>query len=234
MRSALRRWGRGLVALAALGLVAACTYGREPAHDAALAGELTRLTAGTQELFQDIAAQPPGAYDRRMERYRGLAARAETVRLMAEARGSAALPPAGIAGIIARRAAAAPQLAATAPEVAARIAEYRDATPAYMADYLRNLGLLEVQDRAATGDATGRIAAYEAALDAHRRAMEVYLADFRAWQDGSGPRPESPAAAPPAPATALDPIQVALRRTAIEDILRDALIYERDILNRSR
>jgi len=74
MMPVLRRWGRGLGALALLGLAAACTYGREPAYDAALAGELTRLTAGTQELFQTVAALPPGAYETREERYRGLAA----------------------------------------------------------------------------------------------------------------------------------------------------------------
>jgi len=152
---------------------------------------------------------------------------------MAEARGSAA-PPTGLAGLIARRAAALPELPDAAQDVAARLEEYRDATPAYMTDYLRNLATLQAADRAATGGAPDRIAAYEAGLDAHRRAMEAYLAAFGAWQQGQGPRPAAPAPAPEPPATSLDPIQVALRRTAIEDILRDALIYERDILNRSR
>lgn len=234
MRSVLRRWGRGLAALAALGLVAACAYGREPAYDAAIAVELTRLTAGTQDLFQDLAAAAPATFEGRAGRYRDLAAKAETVRLMAEARGSAALPPTGLAGLIARRSAGLPQLPDAVPEVAGRLVEYRDATPAYMADYLRNLGLLAAQDRAATGDAAERIAAYEAALDAHRRSMEAYLDAFRAWQAGAGPRPAEPPTAPAAPVTGLDPIHVALRRTAIEDILRDALIYERDILNRNR
>ncbi|MHA1528284.1 MAG: hypothetical protein ACTSVG_04650, partial [Alphaproteobacteria bacterium] len=48
------------------------------------------------------------------------------------------------------------------------------------------------------------------------------------------PKPEPPAAPPQAPILGLDPIQVSLRITALEDILRDALIYERDILNRNR
>lgn len=238
MQSALCRWGRALAALVLLGLSAACTYGREPAYDAAMAGELTRLTAGTQELFQALAAVPPGTYEGRQEQYRGLAARAETIRLMAEARGSAAAPS-GLAGVIARRAAALPELSggmqgAAVQDAAARLEEYREATPAYMADYLRNLGKLEADDRATAGDASGRIAAYRSALEAHGRAMEAYLAAFRAWQDGAGSRPAEPVPAPQAPATGLDPVQVALRRTAIEDILRDALIYERDILNRSR
>jgi hypothetical protein len=234
MQSAPCRRGKGLAALVLFGLLAACSYGREPAYDAALAGELTRLTAGTQVLFQDLAVGTPAAFEERQDRYRELAAQAETIRLMAEARGAAAPPSGGLVGLLARRAAALPQLPDAAPEVAERLAEYRDATPAYMADYLRNLDRLEATDRAATGDVTGRIAAYEAALEAHRRATEAYLAAFRAWQAGAGPRPEAPAPAPGAPATTLDPTQLALRHTALEDILRDALIYERDILNRNR
>ena len=54
MRTTIGRWGRGLVALAALTALAACTLGREPAYDAAVAGEVTGLTAGTLRLFQDL------------------------------------------------------------------------------------------------------------------------------------------------------------------------------------
>jgi hypothetical protein len=43
-----------------------------------------------------------------------------------------------------------------------------------------------------------------------------------------------PAPPSPAPVYGLDPIQTALRIIALEDILRDALVYERDILNRNR
>ncbi|MCH8166970.1 MAG: hypothetical protein IIC03_03465 [Proteobacteria bacterium] len=64
--------------------------------------------------------------------------------------------------------------------------------------------------------------------------METYLEAFRLWQAGAGPQPEPPAAPPQAPILGLDPIQVSLRIVALEDILRDALIYERDILNRNR
>ncbi len=233
MQHAFRRWGSGLAALLLLGLASACGQGREPAYDAALAGELTRLTAVTQSLFQDLAAQPPGAFESREPRYRDLAAQADTIRLMAEARGSAVLPPQGLPGLLARSGAALPQLAEGLPGTE-RLAEYDDATPAYMADYLRNLRKLEAEDRSATGDAVARVAAYEAALERHRQTVAAYLAAFRVWQDGAGPRPAEPGSAPRAPATALDPIQVALRRAAIEDILRDALIYERDILNRNR
>jgi hypothetical protein len=121
-----------------------------------------------------------------------------------------------------------------APERAERLAEYQDATPAYMKDYLRNLALLEAHDRVATGDESAKYAAYDAALASHHSAMEAYLEAFRRWQAGAGPQPVPPAAPPQAPIHGLDPIQISLRITALEDILRDALIYERDILNRNR
>ncbi len=56
MRATIERWGRGLVAIAALTALAACTLGREPAYDAALAGEVTELTSGTLLLFLVLGA----------------------------------------------------------------------------------------------------------------------------------------------------------------------------------
>lgn len=103
-----------------------------------------------------------------------------------------------------------------------------------MTDFLRNLALLERHDRAATGELGPKFAIYSAALASHRRATVAYLEAFRLWQAGAGLQPEQPAPPPTAPINGLDPIQIALRITAIEDILRDALIYERDILNRNR
>jgi len=237
MHATIQRWGRGLVALVALVALSACTLGREPAYDAAVAGEVTDLTAETLRLFQDFApgasSTPTGTHADREPQYRALAARAETVRLMSQARGSATRT----SGVILRAARLSAGLSLAreiSPQGAERLAEYQDATPAYMADYLRNLTLLEAHDRAATGDQSTKIAAYQAALEAHRISMEAYLDAFRLWQAGAGPQPSPPAASPQPPLLGLNPIQVSLRITALEDILRDALIYERDILNRNR
>ena len=120
------------------------------------------------------------------------------------------------------------------PEAARRLDEYDDATAAFMADYLRNLRQLEAEDRAASGGRSERVRAYEEALAAHRREVQDYLDAFTRWQVGKGPRPEEPGPAPQAPRFGLDPARLGLRITAIEDILRDALVYERDILNRDR
>ena len=232
MRATIARWGRGLVALIALTALGACTVGREPAYDAALAGKVTELTGETLTLFQSLSPPNAESYEDRAPQYRALVARAETIRLMAQARGSA-VPPAGLVTRLARLGAEAALPDKVAPEAVERLAEYRDATAAYMKDYLRNLRRLEELDRAA-GNRAERVARYETALAEHRGAVERYLDAFRLWQAGKGPQPEQPPAAPEPPAPGLDRSQVSLRLTALEDILRDTLIYERDILNRNR
>ena len=233
MRATIERWGRGLVALLALTALAACTIGREPPYDAELAGEVTELTAETLRLFQDLAPATNATYDERAPQYRALAARAETVRLMAEARGSS-VQPGGLITSLARLGAGTAMAEEITPEAAERLAEYRDATAAYMADYLRNLRLLEEHDRDASGNRAERTAAYQEALVRHRDAVAAYLAAFRRWQAGEGPQPEQPPAAPEPPTLKLQESQVSLRLIALEDILRDTLVYERDILNRNR
>lgn len=232
MRATIERWGRSLLALAALTALAACATGREPAYDAALAGEVTELTAGTLRLFEDLTPGTTVTYEDREPRYRSLGARAETVRLMAQARGSA-VQPGGLVMQLARLSAGTALAEEVSPQAAERLAEYRDATAAYMMDYLRNLRLLEERDRA-SGNVAARHAAYEAALAEHGDAVAGYLEAFQRWQAGQGPQPEQPPAAPQPPETGLDPGQVSLRLTALEDILRDTLVYERDILNRNR
>lgn len=232
MRATIKRWGRALAAFAALTALAACAMGREPAYDSALAGEVTELTAETLRLFQDLTPGSTLTYEDREPRYRALGARAETVRLMAQARGSA-IQPGGLVMHLARLGAGSALAEQVSPEAGERLAEYRDATVGYMADYLRNLRLLEEGDRAA-GNAAERHAAYQSALAEHRDAVAAYLEAFRRWQAGDGPQPEQPPAAPEPPGRGLEPAQVSLRITALEDILRDTLVYERDILNRNR
>jgi hypothetical protein len=206
--------------------------GREPAYDAALAGEVTQLIAETLRLFQDLAPGTAATYQDREPQYRALGARAETVRLMAQARGSA-VQPGGQLMYVARLGAGTALAEEVSPEATERLAEYRDATAAYMEDYLRNLRRLEDADRA-SGNHADRLAAYDAALAEHQDAVARYLEAFKLWQAGQGPRPEQPPAAPEAPSRGLEPDHVSLRITALEDILRDTLIYERDILNRNR
>jgi hypothetical protein len=233
MPATIQRWGKGLVALFACIALTACTIGREPAYDARLADEVTQLTAYTLRLFQDFRPTASETYADRAEQYRSLAGRAETIRLMAQARGSA-VATSGLILRLARLGANVSLAEDVSPDAADRLAEYQDATPAYMTDYLRNLALLDAHDRDATGDRAERFAAYEAALARHEREMQAYLDAFGLWQAAQGPQPTPPAAPPQAPAPGLDPTQVALRRTALEDILRDTLVYERDILNRNR
>lgn len=233
MRATIERWGRRLVALVALTALAACTLGREPAYDAKLADEVTRLTAGTLRLFQELAPGASATYEDRLPRYQDLGAQAETVRLMAQARGSA-IQPGGLVTRLARVSAGTALAEEVSAEAAERLSEYRDATAAYMIDYLRNLRRLEEHDRGASGNRAERLADYEAALAAHGERVETYLAAFRRWQAGDGPQPEAPPAAPEPPRLGLDPTRIERRIIALEDILRDTLIYERDILNRDR
>lgn len=237
MRATIERWGRGLIVLATLTALAACTIGREPAYDAAVASEVTVLTAETLRLFQDFAPAVARAASRshsdREPQYRALAARAETIRLMSEARAPAA-PTGGILSRLAKLSVGTELPTDLAPDASARVAAYQDATPMFMADYLRNLAKLEAHDRAATGDQSAKEAAHAAELAAHQQEMEAYLDAFRLWQAGQGAQPAAPSAPPPPPIIGLDPIQIDLRITALEDILRDTLVYERDILNRDR
>ncbi len=233
MSATIRGWGRPLLALATLMLLTACTLGREPAYDAAIAGQVTDLTAETLRLFQDLAPDSASGFEQRAPRYRALAARAETIRLMAEARGSATAPT-GLSRRLAQLGAGIALAEQISPKAAKRLDEYRDATAAYMADYLRNLRQLEAEDRAASGNHAERAQAYQQALAAHRKAVEDYLDAFALWQAGKGPQPAEPGPAPAAPRFGLDPDRLALRVTALEDVLRDALVYERDILNRDR
>jgi hypothetical protein len=92
MQATIARWCKGVLALVTITAFAACSLGREPAYDAALATEVTGLTSQTLRLFQELAPGTVSTHSDREPRYRAVASRAETVRLMAQARGSA-VPP---------------------------------------------------------------------------------------------------------------------------------------------
>lgn len=135
--------GRLLAALM-LASLAACAVTREPAYDAAIAGAVTDLSVESRDLFAGLSALPPEPFAARAPLYRRLSARAEAIAALAGAR--PAPPPAPIAEagnallsrLLARR--------GITPEDMG--AEYAEATPAFMADYLRNLSRLEAADRA--------------------------------------------------------------------------------------
>ncbi len=218
--------------LAAPLFTASCTISREPPHDPAIAGAVLELAQETNLLFEGLAAAPREPYEARAAQYRLLAARAATIRMLAEARGIYT------AGAVAEGPGLAERLIGTvelpggvSPEAAALVPEYRDATQAFMDDFVRNIRLLEAED-ARAGDAG--TAAFEAAMAAHRAEIEAYLAAWTAWEAGTGPRPAAVGPAPEPAAPGLSEAQVALRRAALTDILRDSLVYERDILDRNR
>ncbi len=75
MHAIIKRWSTGLVALAAIAALTACTIGREPAYDAAISGEVTGLTAGTLRLFQELKPGASGTYADREPQYRAVASR---------------------------------------------------------------------------------------------------------------------------------------------------------------
>jgi len=231
----LRGWGRGLVALALLVGLLGCTLPREPAHDPEIARAVTELTVETQKLFAALAPGAGGSYAARAPLYRDLTARAETVALMAEARdvvSLAATEPGLIQRLAERAVGAVSERLPT--ELDAQLEDYRAATPGYMADYTRNLDRLRSHDRSATAAMAARIAEQEDRLAEHGRRVAAFLKAWAAYEAGRGPRPEPLPEAPAPLDPGLDAELIARRRAVITDVLRDALIYERTILNRSR
>ena len=237
MRAICRRWRRLFVAMLFVAGATACATVSEPAYDPTLVSELTELARETATLFRALEKREGGGFPGREQFYDSLSARAETIRLLAEARPSAtpagARLPAAERLAVGASAAGASLVERAGPDARERLEQYNNATAGYMRDYLRNLALLERKDRDA-GENGRAVAAFQAGLEAHERSVAAYLDAFRAWQSGTGPQPEPPGPAPSLTVTGLTDGQLALRRAAIVDILRDALIYERDILNRSR
>lgn len=228
-------WRRAVPVFLVLTLLGACGFPREPPHDPNIADALAELTIGTQVLLRELQVDSPAAHASRAGRYASLSARAETIRLMAEARDIGGSRAGGVLqGVSARAGQAAATAIGQSAEDGALRAEYSEATPAYMADYLRNLAKLEIHDRGATGGREAQVSRHREAMAAHEQALARYLEDWRRYVAGQGPRPAEPPAPPAAPKLALNAGQLALRKAALEDILRDALVYERLLLNRQR
>lgn len=133
-------------AAALVALLAACTALREPAYDPAIAAAVTELAVESQELFATLAADPPAPFTLRAPLYARLSARAHSIATLAETRpGGGAVPlsatgAGALAGLLLRPGRPPPDRTEEGP--------YRDATPAFMADFLRILARLEAADRA--------------------------------------------------------------------------------------
>ena len=226
------RSGRGglrcalALALFAIVPLAGCTVALEPAFDERIVAELEELSTGTTELF---AAPPPRfpltGYPDRVEKYAALAAKAELVRLLAESRPE---PSGRVANFF--RGLTAP----SEPDPDGEEDRYAQATVGYMEDYRRNLDRLAERDREKFEELSEEAASFEAEERGHLQAVQSYADAYADWLRGAGPRPEPLRARPEAPEAALSENFVDRRYELLKDILRDALVYEREILDRSR
>lgn len=245
---ALRRksnsnWNASLVArfisLPLLFLTIACTVALEPAYDEKIVAELEALVAETQSLFANIPEGiPPQGYEERKNTYESLAARAATIKLYAEARPA---PSGRLSNFFGNLFSPAPpndvSVIGGDSDRASALSDadpYANATSGFMSDFLRNLKSLSDKDRENVAEVVGSLDNYEAAQAAYLSELERYRESYAAWIAGRGPRPDDLRSAPSAPTGSVSSNFVARRREVIEDILRDALFYERDILNRNR
>ena len=78
------------------------------------------------------------------------------------------------------------------------------------------------------------MSSFEAAQQAYQIALEEYQQAYANWVTGTGPKPDDLEGAPAPPADSVSAGFVERRRLVMDDILRDTLFYERDILNRNR
>lgn len=214
------------VVLIAIVPLVGCTVALEPAFDERIVAELEELSTGTTELF---AAPPPRfpltGYPDRVEKYAALAAKAELVRLLAESRPE---PSGRVANFF--RGLTAP----SEPDPDSEEDRYAQATVGYMEDYRRNLDRLAERDREKFEELSEEAASFEAEERGHLQAVQGYADAYAAWLRGAGPRPEPLRKRPEAPEAALSENFVERRQEALMSVLLDALVYERQILDRSR
>lgn len=230
-----------VILLAGLAL-GACTIALEPAFHQTIVDEVETLAKESEAFFVTIEdGIPLSGFAERSKVYEALAGRAATIRLYAEARPA----PAGrLPGLFNRLFAAAvpPGVAAgtggpdddRSASLAAGGERYANATAGFMDDYLRNLKKLRDRDAAAVEAWTGDAASFEAAETAYAEALKDYVEAYQAWLSNRGPRPDGLRDRPKVPSGGVSKTQVALRVVVMRDVLRDALYYERDVLNRNR
>ena len=112
---------------------------------------------------------------------------------------------------------------------------YENATADYMDDYERNLKKLSGRDHEnSIKIGLENIAKFEAELAGYQAAIEAHSKAFNAWMNDQGPKPSELQASPTPPSGEVSQNFVERRKTILNDLLGDALFYEREILNRTR
>lgn len=224
------------IVLAAL-LLAGCTVQLEPGYDARIVKEVETLTLETETFFASIVDGIPAAgYQEREKTYVALAGRAGAIKVYAEARPA----PSGrlvdfFQNLIVIP--ASPKITAAVGgerETGAPVGDrYANATGGYMEDYIRNLQKLAKKDRDNL-KTVGDLVQFEVDQAAYQVAVDAYRKAYADWVIGRGLKPVDLEPAPTPPQGKVTKNFVERRRVVLIDVLHDALVYERDILNRNR
>ena len=235
--------GVRLAAALLIGLMlGACTVALEPAFNQKIVDEIETLTSEAEGFFAEIGnGIPIAGFDKRSKIYNALVARAATIKLYAEARPA---PSGRLPSFFGRLfSAAVPAGISVMPPggdgdravgLDSEGERYANATAGFMDDYLRNLKKLRDRDSTAAKKWQGETASFEAAEAAYASALQEYIRKYQAWLNNRGSRPENIQDRPQVPGHGVSKTQVLLRVEVMRDVLRDALFYERDVLNRNR
>jgi hypothetical protein len=224
---------------AVLGL-GACTVALEPAHDPKIVSELETLTHETEKFFAAFREGIPiTGFEERVATYNELTSRAATIKIFAEARPApGGKVPRFLSNLFTSALPDEVRKVDTEDRTLERQANadeaYANATSGFMDDYARNVFLIATRDREGVQSAGTSAQEVAAAQAAYMTEIESYRSQYASWLSGKGGRPSPLAALPPPPAHSVSKNFVERRRVVIEDILTDALFYERDILNRNR
>jgi hypothetical protein len=218
-------------------ILSSCALQLEPSYDARIVKEIETLTLDTQTFFASITNGIPAAgFSEREKAYAALAGRAAAIKIYAEARPA---PSGRLVGFFQNLISVPPPPSLSAAAGGDRSSgspsedRYENATAGYMEDYLRNLKRLADKDKenAAT---VGDLSRFEAAQAGYRDALAAYQKAYSEWVSGRGLKPADIGPAPTPPLGKVSERYVGLRQIVLNDILHDALFYERDILNRKR